>query len=94
MQWTFTDSTCPDSVCSFRNRATGRCARVGCVHADMKGLECKTAQDNVISIELVAKYLTDDLIIPPDGTVPATREERVKEWVQVLKGLMEGKKWQ
>ena len=38
-------------------------------------------------IKVIAEYLTDNLIIPPNGTVPATKEERMQEWVKELEAL-------
>ena len=38
-------------------------------------------------IAAVARYLTDNLIIPPNGTVPATKEERISEWIRALEKL-------
>ena len=43
--------------------------------------------DSMIDINTVADYLTSEMIIPPQGTVPAGPETRRTEWVEILMKL-------
>ena len=40
-------------------------------------------------IEKIAEFLTQELYIPPGGTVPASPKKRIAEWVEVLKKVVE-----